>query len=99
MLMTESFHIFDVVAITEDLPKQNLWRGQVGTIVDVLAEGQAFEVEFSDRDGQVYASLGLRPEQMMHLYFEQHKRNPILDLFGIIEYLPDYDYKTQRQKR
>lgn len=68
--MTESFSLLDVVTLTEDLPEQNLWRGQVGTIVDVLAEGKAFEVEFSDRDGQVYASLGLHPEQMMPLYFE-----------------------------
>jgi len=68
--MTESFSLLDVVTLTEDLPEQNLWRGQVGTIVDILAEGQAFEVEFSDRDGQVYASLGLRSEQMMPLYFE-----------------------------
>ena len=68
--MTESFSLLDVVTLTEDLPEQNLWRGQVGTIVDILANGKAFEVEFSDRDGQVYASLGLRPKQMMHLYFE-----------------------------
>jgi hypothetical protein len=99
MPMIESFHLLDVVALIEDLPEQNLWRGQVGTIVDILVEGQAFEVEFSDRDGQVYASLGLRPQQMMHLYFEEHKRNQLLSLFGTIEYLPDYDYKAQRQKR
>ncbi len=68
--MTKSFSLLDVVTLTEDLPEQNLWRGQVGTIVDILADGKAFEVEFSDRDGQVYASLGLRPQQMMHLYFE-----------------------------
>ncbi|MBE2224467.1 MAG: DUF4926 domain-containing protein [Anaerolineae bacterium] len=97
--MTESFHFFKVVALTEDLPEQNLWRGQVGTVVDMLADGQVFEVEFSDRDGQVYASLGLRPEQIMRLHFEQYEHNPILDLFGTIEYLPDYDYKAQGQKR
>lgn len=68
--MNEFFALLGVVALLEDLPEQNLWRGQVGTIVDILAEGQAFEVEFSDRDGQVYASLGLRTKQMMPLYFE-----------------------------
>jgi hypothetical protein len=99
MLMTESFHLFDVVAIIVDLPEQNLRHGQVGTIIDILEDGKAFEVEFSDRDGKVYASLGLHPEQMMHLYFEQQKRNQLLNLFGTIEYLSDYDYKTQRQKR
>jgi hypothetical protein len=35
-----------------------------------LADGKAFEVEFSDREGRVYESLGLRPEQMMLLRFE-----------------------------
>jgi len=52
------------------LPEQNLWRGQVGTIVEILAGGKAFEVEFSDREGRVYESLGLRPHQMMRLHFQ-----------------------------
>ncbi len=30
----------------------NLWRGQVGTVVEILAGGDAFEVEFSDRHGR-----------------------------------------------
>ncbi|MEM8720642.1 MAG: DUF4926 domain-containing protein [Cyanobacteria bacterium P01_G01_bin.39] len=62
--------LLDVVALTIDLPKQNLWRGQVGTVVEILAEGAAFEVEFSDRQGRTYESLGLRPEQIMVLHFE-----------------------------
>ncbi|QZZ22048.1 DUF4926 domain-containing protein [Leptothermofonsia sichuanensis E412] len=48
----------------------NLWRGQVGTVVETLANGTAFEVEFSDRDGRTYESVGLRPEQIMVLCFE-----------------------------
>ncbi|MBE9041077.1 DUF4926 domain-containing protein [Oscillatoriales cyanobacterium LEGE 11467] len=62
--------LFDVVALIIDLPEFSLWRGQVGTIVEVLAGGAAFEVEFSDRDGQVYESVGVRPTQMMVLRFE-----------------------------
>jgi hypothetical protein len=65
-----SIHLLDVVALTVDLPQDNLLRGQVGTVVEILANGTAFEVEFSDRDGCVYESLGLRPEQIMVLYFE-----------------------------
>jgi hypothetical protein len=71
-------HLLDVVALTVDLPEYNLLRGQVGTIVELLADGAAFEVEFSDslrdsfasRNGQTYESIGLRPEQIMvlHLY-------------------------------
>jgi Domain of unknown function (DUF4926) len=62
--------LLDVVALTIDLPECNLWRGQVGTVVEVLANGAAFEVEFSDRNGRTYESLGLRSEQFMVLHFE-----------------------------
>ncbi|MGF2034482.1 MAG: DUF4926 domain-containing protein [Nostoc sp. CmiVER01] len=48
----------------------NLYRGQVGTVVELLAGGAAFEVEFSDRSGRTYESVGLRPEQIMVLHFE-----------------------------
>ncbi|NES83983.1 MAG: DUF4926 domain-containing protein [Moorea sp. SIO2B7] len=62
--------LLDVVALTVDLPDYNLWRGQVGTVVETLANGAAFEVEFSDHDGRTFDSLGLRPEQIMVLHFE-----------------------------
>lgn len=62
--------LLDVIALTVDLPEYNLWRGQVGTVVELLADGEAFEVEFSDRDGRTYESVGLRPEQIMVLRFE-----------------------------
>ena len=62
--------LLDVVALTVDLPEYNLWRGQVGTIVEILAGGAAYEVEFSDRSGRTYESLGLRPNQIMVLYYE-----------------------------
>ena len=65
-----SIQLLDVVALTADLPEYNLWRGQVGTVVETLADGEAFEVEFSDRNGRTYESVGLRPEQIMVLRFE-----------------------------
>lgn len=68
--MNENIKLFDVVALTIDLPENNLWHGQVGTVVEILANGQAFEVEFSDRNGRTYESLGLRPSQFMVLHFE-----------------------------
>ena len=48
--------LLDVVALTVDLPEYNLWRGQVGTVVELLGDGAAFEVEFSDRNGRTYES-------------------------------------------
>ena len=62
--------LFDIIALTVDIPKQNLWRGQVGTVVEILANGTAFEVEFSDKQGRTYEFLGLNHEQIMVLYFE-----------------------------
>ena len=62
--------LLDIVALTIDLPEYNLLRGQVGTVVELLANGAAFEVEFSNRNGQTYESVGLRPEQIMVLHFE-----------------------------
>jgi Domain of unknown function (DUF4926) len=62
--------LLDIVALTVDLPNYNLWCGQVGTVVELLADGAAFEVEFRDRNGQTFESIGLRPEQIMVLHFE-----------------------------
>ena len=62
--------LFDVVALTEDIPDANLKRGQVGTVVEVL-QPDVFEVEFSDSDsGHTYAQLPLKTEQMMVLHFQ-----------------------------
>ncbi len=58
-----------VVALVEDLPSENLRRGQVGTVVESLAPA-VFEVEFCDNDGRTYASLALRAEQLMVLHHE-----------------------------
>lgn len=68
--MINTVNLLDVVALAADLPQYNLWRGQVGTVVDILANGTAFEVEFSDHHGRTYESLGLRPEQIIVLHFE-----------------------------
>ncbi|WP_224095146.1 DUF4926 domain-containing protein [Nostoc sp. MS1] len=49
--------LLDIVALTVDLPEYNLLRGQVGTIVEILADGAGFELEFSDRNGQTFEFL------------------------------------------
>ena len=69
-MLSNAIKLLDIVALTIDLPSDNLWRGQVGTVVEILANGRAFEVEFSDRSGRTYESLGLRPEEIMILHFE-----------------------------
>ena len=67
--MIDNFKLLDVVALTEDLPKQSLFRGNVGTIVESLGPG-VFEVEFVDNDGQTYAEIALRAEQLILLRHE-----------------------------
>jgi Domain of unknown function (DUF4926) len=68
-------NLLDVVALTVDLPEYNLTQGQVGTVVEILASGKAFEVEFSDfrseREGRTYESVGLRPDRFMVLQFDR----------------------------
>lgn len=59
--------LLDVVALTEDLPELELYRGQIGVIVDEYKEG-VFEVEFSDLTGQTYALEALNANQLMVLY-------------------------------
>ena len=75
--------MLDVVALTVDLPEYDLWRGQVGTVVEILANGDAFEVEFSDRSGRTYESLGLLPEQVMVLYFEPTISNKNTEMIAV----------------
>lgn len=65
--MSQGMKLLDVVALTEDLPDRKLRRGQVGTVVEILAPN-VFEVEFTDNDGRAFASLALKANQLMVLY-------------------------------
>ena len=56
--------LFDTVALIEDMPALKLYRGQVGTIVEVY-EPDVFEVEFSDLKGRTYALETLQASQLM----------------------------------
>ncbi len=82
-MITSPVKLLDVVALTVDLPQYRLWRGQVGTVVETLAEGAAFEVEFSDRHGRTYESVGLRPEQIMVLRFEPVSPDVMLEMVAV----------------
>jgi hypothetical protein len=67
--MNQAIKILDVVALTEDLLDRKLRRGQVGTVVEILAPN-VFEVEFADNDGRTFASLALKENQLMVLYYQ-----------------------------
>lgn len=65
--MNSPMKLLDVVALIENLPELELYRGQVGTIVEVY-EPDIFEVEFSDTQGRTYALETLKNEQLMLLH-------------------------------
>ena len=58
------------VALIEDLPNQNLTRGQIGTVVEHLERQgeEALLVEFADDQGRTYAMVDLKPEQVIVLH-------------------------------
>jgi hypothetical protein len=74
----KSIQVHDMVALMEDTQAQRfpeggeilLCRGQVGTVVEELGQGEVFEIEFSQVDGQAYAMLALQAEKLIHLYYE-----------------------------
>ena len=66
--MTKSVNLFDVVALTQSLPKLGLYRGQVGTIVEELA-ADTFEVEFSDNNGTTYATAPVGSKDLIVLHY------------------------------
>ena len=64
-----SIHQLDVVALTADLPGKGLLRGQVSTVVDVLAPG-VFDIEFSDDEGRTYVQAVLHEAELLLLHYQ-----------------------------
>ncbi len=67
--MKDKIKLLDVVALTEDLPEHELKRGQVGSVVEVIAP-DAYEVEFVDNDGRTYALLAIKEDNLLVLHYE-----------------------------
>ncbi len=66
--MNPSLDLLEVVALTEDLPEAGLFAGQVGTVVEKLADG-VFEIEFCDDQGRTYAELAVTEKTLMRLRY------------------------------
>ena len=69
--------LLDIVALTQDVPEHNLKRGEIGTVVEILSNGEVFEVEFSDENGQMYKCISFHASQLRPLPPEPTKPNPI----------------------
>lgn len=59
----------NIVALLEDMPSRGLVRGQVGTVVEKLAQ-DVFEVEFTDNNGRTYATLAVPADKLLLLRHE-----------------------------
>ena len=70
---TGKIKLLDLVALTQDVPEHNLKHGEVGTVVEILANGEAFEIEFSDDNGQMYKCLSFPASQLRVLHQEPIK--------------------------
>ncbi len=66
----KKIELLDAVALTEDIPEHKLYRGQVGTVVEVFNDGEAFEVDFADLNGRTYEMLAVEPSKLMVLQYE-----------------------------
>ena len=100
-------NLFDVVELTIDEPGENLARGAQGTIVECYADG-AYEVEFTDDDGQTIALCAVAPEhvRIVHQAATTDKKQVVQKLLTVIngldkeqtkEVLDFADFLRQRQ--
>lgn len=66
--MAAHIKLLDTVAVTADVPALGLTAGEVGAVVEVLGDGEAFEVEFCDNSGVTYGLHTLRASQLIALH-------------------------------
>ena len=64
--MKDEIQLLDVVALTMDIPKYNLFRGEIGAVVECYPN-DGYEVEFVALDGYTYALVALRGNQLISL--------------------------------
>lgn len=64
--MKNEIQLLDVVALTADIPQYNLFRGEIGAVVECYPN-DGYEVEFVALDGYTYALVALRGNQLIPL--------------------------------
>jgi len=53
----------DIIALTVDLPEEQLKAGDMGTVVHIYQGQKAYEVEFMTLDGETVGVVHLLPSQ------------------------------------
>ena len=66
--MSVRIALLDTVALAVDLPLLGLSAGEVGSVVEVLGNGSAFEVEFVDLSGATYGLHTFQAKQLISLH-------------------------------
>ncbi len=61
-------HEHDRVVLTMPVPAEGLEAGDVGAVVHVYRDGQAYEVEFVTLDGRTAAVVTLEADQVRPVY-------------------------------
>lgn len=69
-LAQNTISLLDTVVLTEDLPQHNLWRGEIGAVVE-CHNNDAYEIEFVAQDGYTYALITLSGSQLIPLRQKQ----------------------------
>jgi hypothetical protein len=64
-------NIGDAVELVKDLPEKKLYSGMQGTIVD--CHNDAYEIEFTNPDGETIAFLSLTPENFIVTWIIENK--------------------------
>ncbi|SHE39320.1 protein of unknown function [Fodinibius roseus] len=59
----------DTVALLKNIPKKNLSKGQVGTVVEKL-DSNTFEIEFSNAKGETILTIPVKKRDLILLRFE-----------------------------
>lgn len=67
--------LLDAVVLLEPIPEEGLYRGHVGTVVEVFnpPHDEHVEVEFADSDGETFAMLAVPRNKLLKLRRELRK--------------------------
>ncbi len=71
--MRNEIQLLDAVALVVDLPRYNLFRGEIGAVVECYPN-DGYEVEFVALDGYTYALVALRGDQLIPLRQKPQRR-------------------------
>lgn len=61
------FEEYEVVALTVALPKDGLWVGDVGTILEINDEDTDYRIDFTTGMGSMVALINLSPDPIRAL--------------------------------